>query len=369
MALPPAAFDPGEPGEAFLTLRFFLTIATPWADFGFLSAAVQAPLAASVRTSNRPKPGSIAGGAGVEIQIDPQTWVISAGEIRSTINLESGQWSDLSVRGKSLFRRGPLLNLWRAPLDSDGPFMRDWMAWALDRMHRQPLVARWKREPDGSIEIVLPARWNHPDGTALVRDIQTCRFLAGGSVRVRHSVEFLAKLPTLPRIGLRWRLAPEFDRADWYGRGPHECLSDRCRGALVGTYQSPIKDLSVPYIYPQENGMRCGVRRLQVTMPEGVALRCEASPEFTFSLRRCAVEDLARASHREELIERDFVELCLDHRHAGTGNTSLRAERFMACQVPAENTAWSFTLSVSRPGVRSCETGSGWSRNAGESDS
>ena len=56
------------------------------------------------------------------------------------------------------------------------------------------------------------------------------------------------------RAGLR--LAPGFESARWYGRGPHECYSDRKAGAALGIYAASVDALGVPYVLPQENGNR-----------------------------------------------------------------------------------------------------------------
>jgi hypothetical protein len=48
--------------------------------------------------------------------------------------------------------------------------------------------------------------------------------------------------------------------------------------------------------------------------------------------------------HQEDLCAGDKLELCIDHRHAGTGNTSLRAERLTCYQVPAMPYKWSFEM-------------------------
>ncbi len=92
--------------------------------------------------------------------------------------------------------------------------------------------------------------------------------------------------------------------------------------------------------------MRCDVRELALTTGTGAGLEFAGADPFTFAARRLAVEDLAQGRHIEDLLPRPFVELCLDHGFAGTGNTSLRAERLSCYKVPAVETRWQMWLKV-----------------------
>lgn len=67
-------------------------------------------------------------------------------------------------------------------------------------------------------------------------------------------------MPSLPRVGIRWAVPGSQERVTWYGRGPHECYSDRKVSALLGRYRSPVQEMPTQYIFPQENGGRADVR-------------------------------------------------------------------------------------------------------------
>lgn len=137
-------------------------------------------------------------------------------------------------------------------------------------------------------------------------------------------------------------------QAVWYGKGPHESLCDRSFGARIGTFAESIDNLAVPYVFPQENGMRVDCRWLMLTDDAGEGLVVRGLPTFTWSARRCTVEDLDAAGHLHELPRRDTIELCIDWKQAGTGNTSLRAERLPPYLVDAQPLVWSFVLEPSK---------------------
>lgn len=55
---------------------------------------------------------------------------------------------------------------------------------------------------------------------------------------------------SLPRAGVHVALPAGYDRATWYGRGPHECYVDRADAAHVDTHSATLDELHVPYVYP-----------------------------------------------------------------------------------------------------------------------
>ena len=150
---------------------------------------------------------------------------------------------------------------------------------------------------------------------------------ADGWILLEQTVTPSQVLPTLPRIGMVMKLPTAMDQVHWYGKGPIETFSDRNTGAKVGYYQASVDDLFVPYIHPQESGLRTNVRWVTVCDTDGNGWLVVGDPMMQFTARRYTSQDLHHARHQEDLSPRDFIELAIDHKQAGTGNTSLRAER------------------------------------------
>ena len=130
-------------------------------------------------------------------------------------------------------------------------------------------------------------------------------------------------VPEYPRIGLEASVSSAFTKAKWYGCGPHECYSDRKYSALKGLYEMDIKDLEVPYIVPQENGLRCGVKYLELS-GGGKTLHVQSDTEFSFSLLPYTAQDLYKCHHTSELVdlskgsEGKWI-LVIDAAHRGVG--------------------------------------------------
>ena len=131
-------------------------------------------------------------------------------------------------------------------------------------------------------------------------------------------------LPELPKVGLACALVPGLESARWYGRGPHECYSDRKAGAAVGLYESSVDGLEVPYVLPQENGNRADVRWLELSRtgsgPGGLRVSSPSLFEFTASHREAS--QLWAARHVCDLVRRPETFLAIDVAQRGVGTAT-----------------------------------------------
>ena len=51
----------------------------------------------------------------------------------------------------------------------------------------------------------------------------------------------------MPRFGINFNIPGEFEKATWYGRGPHENYVDRMSSAFVGYYESTVENLKFDF--------------------------------------------------------------------------------------------------------------------------
>lgn len=213
------------------------------------------------------------------------------------------------------------LAVWRAPIDNDRPFSREpseiaWRDLGLDRMqHRVDRV-----ECDD--ELTVHARVAPAAVRLGLRVIYRWRGDATGlSLTVEVSPEGTWAVP-LPRLGVRLGVPGRLHRVEWYGQGPGEAYPDSRQAARVGRYTTTVEGMQTPYVYPQENGNRTGVRWLTLLDDRGRGLRIEGDPLIDVSLRRWTTEAIAAARHPTDLVPGDTVWIHLDHRHHGLGSAS-----------------------------------------------
>ncbi len=98
----------------------------------------------------------------------------------------------------------------------------------------------------------------------------------------------------------------------WLGLGPHENYPDRQLAAQFSRWQLPLAALSTGYVFPGENGLRCGTRQLD-------SGSWQISGDFAFSLSRHSLEQLRATSHRHLLQDEPGCWLHLDGFHMGVG--------------------------------------------------
>ncbi|MDR0638991.1 MAG: DUF4981 domain-containing protein [Spirochaetaceae bacterium] len=74
-------------------------------------------------------------------------------------------------------------------------------------------------------------------------------------------------LPELPKAGLTAKIPARYGNIEWFGLGPGESYPDRQDGVFLGTWTHTPAELETPYVVPQENGNRSGVRRITLLNP------------------------------------------------------------------------------------------------------
>lgn len=156
------------------------------------------------------------------------------------------------------------------------------------------------------------------------------------------------KAMKIPRIGFRFRIPNTMNQVEYLGKGPHENYSDRNASAFVGRYQTTAEEMYVDYVRPQENGHRTNVNWLCLSgKQEGVVIIADSLLEF--NALRNGIEDfdteeattrpyqwrnrtlhekkendlarnqLRRHTHLNDIIPKEYVEVCIDMLHQGLG--------------------------------------------------
>jgi beta-galactosidase len=320
-ALPPTTH------EAWLTVRAVLAKDEPWAAAGHEVAWGQFPVSAAADESPRPS-GVSSVSSEQELQLGSATFSLD-GQLTRLGGLEVSS---------------PVLDVWRAPIDNDRAFARDpqevlWRQVGLDRMQHRvdevtadgpQFVVRSRVAPAATtLGLVVTYRWSaREDGLLLQVDV-----VPDGDWPC-----------LLPRLGVRMSLPSHLDRVEWFGQGPEEAYPDSALAARVGRYRRSIDDWQTPYVFPQENGHRAGVRRATITDSAGAGLLVEGQPTIGLTVRRWTTEDLDAASHTSALQPTDRVWLNLDAAHNGLGTSSCGPGVLPAYQLGADSASFAVVL-------------------------
>ncbi|WP_399082811.1 glycoside hydrolase family 2 TIM barrel-domain containing protein [Streptomyces sp. BBFR2] len=344
VALPPVPSPPGgAPGgsgadgagpEAWWTVRAVLAEETAWAPAGHEVAWGQLPARAPGHRSGPPtrawvaprrSEAAIALGPGV---FDPATGLLTA------------------VAGEPV--RGPRLDVWRAPTDNDeaapgkpdpGPAAA-WRRAGLHRMHHRTDAVTVS--PEGLTVRTRVAAAGTDAALRVVHRWSATAELLRLEVDVAPEGEWAVPLP---RLGLRMAVPGGLGHARWFGGGPGEGYPDSRAAARLGRWESSVDALQTPYVRPQENGARPGVRWAELTRPDGTGLRIDGVPEFFLTARRWTTEELDAARHTTDLTPGDQVWLHLDHAQHGLGSRSCGPGVLPRHRLTAGPARFAFTFS------------------------
>ncbi|MGD9145443.1 MAG: glycoside hydrolase family 2 TIM barrel-domain containing protein, partial [Anaerolineae bacterium] len=328
--LPPLSVPPGDstvvsipyqlpdalPGaEACLELRFELAQDAPWALKGHEVAWAQFALPVSGPVEQVPLETMPA----LAVEETDDAVAVRGHDFWLTFDRRSGSLIAWEDQGRAVVRRGPRLNLWRAPTDNDAKQMAArWQAAGLDRLSER-LQAISVEQPSSQV-VRVDLETADPQVGVASRLVYT--IYGSGDVELAHTVRLAEGLPPLPRVGVTLALPGGYESFIWYGRGPHESYVDRKQSARLDLHRGTVDDQYVSYVKPQEHGNKTDVRWAALTDDRGRGLLVVGMPLFEVTVHHCTAGDLAQAAHTHQLPRREDITLNLDLAQSGLGSES-----------------------------------------------
>lgn len=277
--------------EAFLNVKLVSPGARDLLPAGHEYAKAQFGLAGTPAKVESPQ-------ARVKVKLRDQDGVLSleGRDFAYRIDKDDGLLRSMEIDGRELLLTPLVPNFWRAPTDNDyGNYMRDWAAvWEQAGRNRSLVNLDYEQGQQGEVTIRAEFAFSDDEGNELARWETTYNMKETGVLHVDNHFRRAGDLPVIPRVGMNVELIAELDQVSWFGRGPHENYRDRKLAADVGLYQSPVADLYVPYMRPQENGYRTDVRKLTLydsDLHKGAGIVIQADSLIGFSAHHNRMED------------------------------------------------------------------------------
>ena len=249
---------------------------------------------------------------------------LTAGGTTLTIGKQSGMIDYLDVDGQPMLidRQSIAPEFWRAPTDNDyGAWIQQrWGKWRQPQMKVESLTVS-----DNSVV----AKISLPDVKCGMT--MTYTLTADGAVIVREQMEPTdesknEKDQWLFRYGMQLQMPKQYNRVEYYGRGPGENYCDRNSSEFIGRYQSTVSDQYFPYVRPQESGNHTDVRWFQVTdgqrglMFESTApFECSALPYLVEDLDAGMWKDHRWGQHSGDLVKRSLTQVHVQQKQMGLG--------------------------------------------------
>lgn len=259
----------------------------------------------------------------VSVYTDLVRAVVSAGEVKITFDKRSGWIRSIDLGGREMIEEGYALrpNFWRAPTDNDfgANLHRNFIDWKNPELRLKDFKIDSRED-----QVQVIALYEMPQlaaGLTMTYDIN-----GAGEIRMceQLKVDKGQKKSHLFRFGMQVVMPGQFDRIDYYGRGPVENYCDRKYSQSLGRYRQLVKDQYYPYIRPQESGTKSDIRWWKVTDIDGRGLLLRSDAPFSASALNYLQEDLDDGWHKDhrhsgELTPRNLTTLSFDLKQMGLG--------------------------------------------------
>ena len=308
-----------------LNIDVVLAKDSPWANAGHVMDTAQLALVNKLGIVSFSLNDNVIANGTSELSIEAQDGMLLVHALNNVFSFssESGLLTSW-LQGAEEILSAPLEdNFFRAPLDNDIGVSEvdnpDPNAW--ESRWRRAGIGKWTRTctsvnvEQGAQDVRITSLFEYHHSEKLVAATKWL-YTINAQAELSVDVEVLLDdgLPPMPRIGMQTAVpvAHEPTSITWQGLGPFENYPDRKAAARYGHYTLPIEEMQTRYIFPTDNGLRCGCTQLEVSS-------LKANGQFYFNVSEYGQAQLDEAKHTCDLTPQDCVFVYIDHAHMGVG--------------------------------------------------
>ena len=307
---------PDTAGQLWLTVRVEQPQATAWSEAGHISAWQQWKLEEKLSLV-RLSPVSSA----PQLDVSESNFTVAANNTRWQFDRQSGLLTQYWISDEAQLVSPLTDQFTRAPLDNDIGVSES------TRIDPNAWVERWKAAGhyqaeatllycaadtlSSAVLITTEHAWQY-QGETLFVSRKSYRIDGNGEMQITADVDVASSTPHPARIGLSCQLAQVAERVNWLGLGPHENYPDRLGAACFDRWDLSLDEMYTPYVFPSENGLRCGTRELYYGAHQWRG-------DFLFNISRFSQQQLMETSHRHLLQPEAGTWLNIDGFHMGVG--------------------------------------------------
>ncbi|MDF7662208.1 beta-galactosidase [Erwiniaceae bacterium L1_54_6] len=326
----------------WLTLEIIQPRTTAWSDAGHRVAWQQFALAAPLVLS---APASA--GIAPVLESSSRAWTVRRGTQQWVIDRQSGLLTHWQVDGTEQLLTPLRDQFVRAPLDNDIGVSE------VERIDPHAWIERWKSaglytltarcvQCDAQTlahDVVIDSRWHYLRGDEVVIVSHwRMTFDAEGKLHLAIEGERAGTLPPLPRVGLNFQVPDQGKPVSWLGFGPHENYPDRRTSACFSRWELPLEEMTTPYIFPSENGLRCDSKVLDWG-------RWHVTGDFHFSVQPYSTAQLMETDHWHRMQPEKGIWITLDGQHMGVGGDDSWTPSVLPRWLLLE-TQWQYQLTI-----------------------
>jgi beta-galactosidase len=277
----------------------------------------------------------------LNVKVEDESLIITGNDFVYVFDKTTGTLASLQFQGKELIKEGARMNAWRAPLANE----TDEWTWESSNIkhsvegYGHMAATEWYSSGLDKLQFFLENfSWETKSGKILI-DIKNVLVLGNkkgafhnhfrytidgsGEITIEHSVIPNGNMPSwLPRMGITWILDKSLEHLQWYGRGPEENYPDRKTGYKIDIYKSTVDEMYVPYLIPQDYGLRTENRWVKLVDDNGIGLEFKGNKLFNFSAHPFSTENLTKSLYTYQLQPFDGITFNFDYVTSGLGCTA-----------------------------------------------
>ena len=307
----------GEDSEVFVIFQFKSKNGAPLIDKGQVLARQQFAL-------NEYKFPELKTAEGTNVtKEETNTYIkLMANGTDFSVGKRSGLIDYLNVDGQRMlqFRESITPEFWRAPTDNDygAGLQRRFATW------KNPQMRLKSCNVNGNS---IVANFDMPDQKATLTMTYTLTNEGEVIIREQLSTDKEARISNMFRYGMQLQMPKQYDRIEYYGRGPIENYCDRNSSEFIGVYNNKVQDEYFEYVRPQESGNHTDVRWFRVLNADGSGLEfysnapmeASAMPYTMDQLDDGMNKDKAWGHHSGDLVPAGKTQVFIQQRQFGLG--------------------------------------------------
>lgn len=261
---------------------------------------------------------------------------IHSNYIKVSFNKKKGQITSYVYKEQEYIKskNGPKINFWRAPTDNDlGNKMQiKNLPWKDATLNAKVTNFEYKRISNNVMQVSI----QYTLGSVNTKATSTYTINGNGVVKIENTIEPTTFKEDIPRFGMRMQIPKNFNQVMYYGRGPWENYQDRNTSTFIDVFNNTVSNFYVPYIRPQENGNRTGVRWMALMNSEdnGLLIATPNQKGLSISALHMPNEDFDITAdlnykkenpkanfskHTIDIKEQNLIQLNIDYSQRGLG--------------------------------------------------
>ncbi|MGM9637353.1 MAG: glycoside hydrolase family 2 TIM barrel-domain containing protein [Eubacteriales bacterium] len=307
--------NPEADGEYFLNLYVELKEDTLWAEKGYAIAYEQLAVPAEI---DHVSGLSLASLPDLTSKEENGKLTINGENFTVIFDETSGNLESYVYNGETIISGGPCVNFVRGTIDNDNYENYSWNNVKIGKAK----TFRLETDPTGKA-LTLTVEQTLTGASDSIQKM-VYKIYGSGEITVTSSLTMAPSMGEMAKYGNVITLPAAYENVVYYGKGEWECYQDRCRGALVGLYETTVSDMFFPYANPQDTGNRMDVRYMALTgdgLKTGILIVAEDSVEAS-ALHFSAAELTAARNIYQLSADPQYTYLSVDYGSRGVGSGS-----------------------------------------------